>query len=46
VRRAGSEVVFNALAPKDVQPLIEALDAFEPGMHIEREQPAADVAAR
>jgi antitoxin VapB len=42
VRRVGSEVVLSALAPQGMQALIEALDAFEPGVHVKREQPAPD----
>jgi antitoxin VapB len=45
VRRVGSEVVLSAQPPKGMQSLIEALDAFEPGVQIERRQPDADVRA-
>jgi antitoxin VapB len=45
VRRVGNEVVLSEQPLQDVQSLIEALDAFEPGTRIEREQPDADVRA-
>ncbi len=39
VRRVGDEVVLSARAPADVQSMIDTLDAFEPGTHLERDQP-------
>ena len=39
VRRVGNEVVLSEQPLQDVQSMIDALDAFEPGIHIEREQP-------
>jgi antitoxin VapB len=40
VRRVGAEVVLSAKPPADAQALIDALSAFEPGVRIERDQPA------
>ncbi len=40
VRRVGDEVVLSARAPAGAQALIDALAAFEPGVHLQREQPA------
>jgi antitoxin VapB len=40
VRRVGNEVVLSAQPPADLQAMLEALDDFEPGVRIEREQPA------
>ena len=45
VRRVGDEVVLSARAPADLQALIDAIDAFEPGTRIEREQPAPQARA-
>jgi len=42
VRRVGDEVVLSARPPAKVQSLIDALDAFEPGLRLLREQPEAD----
>ena len=42
VRRVGDEVVLSANPPASAQSLIDALDAFEPGVRIERDQPQAD----
>lgn len=42
VRRVGNEVVLSEQPLQDVQSMIDALDSFEPGTRIEREQPAAD----
>lgn len=42
VRRVGNEVVLSAHPPASVQALIDALDAFEPGVRLQREQPEAD----
>jgi antitoxin VapB len=48
VRRVGNEVVLSPLPPADHQAMLDALDAFEPGVRLEREQPApqsrADIA--
>jgi antitoxin VapB len=41
VRRVGDDVVLSARAPADAQSLIDALSAFEPGIRLERQQPAA-----
>jgi antitoxin VapB len=41
VRRVGDEVVLSAQAPAEVQSMIDALDAFEPGICLERQQPGA-----
>lgn len=40
VRRVGSEVVLSALPPADFRAMLDALDGFEPGVHLRREQPA------
>lgn len=40
VRRVGAEVVLSAKPPASAQALLDALSAFEPGVRIEREQPA------
>jgi antitoxin VapB len=40
VRRVGNEVVLSAQPPADLQAMLQALDDFEPGVRIEREQPA------
>jgi antitoxin VapB len=45
VRRVGNEVVLSVQPPADVQALLDALDSFEPGVHLEREQPAQQVRA-
>ena len=45
VRRVGNEVVLSARPPADVQALLDALNAFEPGVRLEREQPAQQVRA-
>lgn len=42
VRRIGNEVVLSACPPAAVQSLIDALEDFEPGLQLQREQPAAD----
>jgi antitoxin VapB len=41
VRRVGNEVVLSAQPPADLDALLAALDAFEPGVRLEREQPTA-----
>jgi antitoxin VapB len=41
VRRVGDDVILSARAPADVQSMIEALDGFEPGLRLERQQPGA-----
>jgi antitoxin VapB len=41
VRRVGNEVVLSAQPPADLQALLDSLDGFEPGVRLEREQPAA-----
>ena len=45
VRRVGNEVVLSALPPADLQTMLDALDGFEPGVRLEREQPAQQVRA-
>jgi antitoxin VapB len=42
VRRVGNDVVLSEQPAANVQSLIDALGEFEPGLHIEREQPPAD----
>jgi antitoxin VapB len=42
VRRAGQDVVLSARPAPDIEGLIAALDAFEPGTRLERESPAFD----
>jgi antitoxin VapB len=45
VRRVGNEVVLSELPPANLQALLEALEDFEPGVRLEREQPAPQVRA-
>ena len=45
VRRVGNEVVLSALPPADLQTMLDALGGFEPGVRLEREQPAPQVRA-
>ncbi len=45
IRRAGQDVVLSAKPAPSVATLIAALDEFEPGVRVEREQPQADVRA-
>ena len=45
VRRVGNEVVLSAQPPADLQALLQALEGFEPGVRLEREQPAQQVRA-
>lgn len=40
VRRVGNDVVLSARAPAGAQALIDALSSFEPGVSLQREQPA------
>jgi antitoxin VapB len=40
VRRVGNEVVLSAQPPADLQAMLDALEGFEPGTRVEREQPA------
>jgi len=42
VRHAGNEVVLSPKPPAGIQSLIDALDCFEPGLRLQREQPEAD----
>jgi antitoxin VapB len=42
VRRVGDEVVLSAREPVGAQALIDALNSFEAGVRIQREQPEAD----
>jgi antitoxin VapB len=39
VRRVGNDVVLSSQAKPPMQTLLDALDAFEPGFAIERNQP-------
>jgi antitoxin VapB len=39
VRKVGNEVVLSARPPADLQAMLDALEGFEPGVHVEREQP-------
>lgn len=41
VRRVGDEVVLSSKAKASMQSLVEALDDFEPGFELAREQPQA-----
>lgn len=41
VRRVGDEVVLSSKAKASMQSLVEALDDFEPGFELKRDQPAA-----
>ena len=41
VRRVGDEVVLSSKAKASMQSLVEALDDFEPGFELVREQPPA-----
>lgn len=41
VRRVGDEVVLSGKPLADADALIAALDAFEPGVKLTRDQPAA-----
>jgi antitoxin VapB len=45
VRRVGNEVVLSASQPIDVQVMLDALDSFEPGLKLAREQPSAQIRA-
>lgn len=40
VRRFGNEVVLSSTPPADMRGMLEALDAFEPGVQLQRDQPA------
>lgn len=40
VRQVGSEVVSSALPRASLQAMLDALDGFEPGAQLRREQPA------
>jgi antitoxin VapB len=41
VRRVGHEVVLSAQPPADLQSLLDAREGSEPGLRLERAQPAA-----
>lgn len=41
VRRVGDGVVLSPRPPATVRTRVEALDAFEPGLRLQREQPEA-----
>jgi len=45
VRRVGDDVVLSPRPPATVQTMIDALAAFEPGIHLEREPAEADARA-
>ena len=45
IRRVGAEIVLSAKPPAVAQALVDALDAFEPGVRIERNQPKQQVRA-
>lgn len=45
VRRVGADVVLSARPPADAQAMLDALEAFEPGVQLVRDQPAAQVRA-
>jgi antitoxin VapB len=45
IRRAGADVVLSARPAPDIGSLIAALDAFEPGLRLQRETPAHDARA-
>ena len=45
VRRVGNEVVLSAQPPADLQGMLDALEAFEAGVRLQREQPAPQVRA-
>ena len=45
VRRMGDEVVLSARPPADLKAMLDALDDFEPGVRLAREQPAQQVRA-
>jgi antitoxin VapB len=40
VRRVGNEVVLSARPPADLLGLLDALESFEPGVRLVRDQPA------
>lgn len=46
VRRVGNDVVLSAKPPLDMQLLVAALDDFERGVQLRREQPDAAQADR
>lgn len=41
VRRVGDEVILSSTPKASIRSLIDALDQFEPGFQLRREQPAA-----
>ena len=45
VRRVGAEVVLSSQPRADLQAMLDALDAFEPGVRLERGQPEQQVRA-
>ena len=45
VRRVGNEVVLSAQPPADLQGMLDALEAFEAGVRLQREQPAPQLRA-
>lgn len=42
IRRAGQDVVLSPRPPAGIDGLLAALDEFEPGVDLQREQPAFD----
>ena len=45
VRWVGDEVVLSAKPPADLQAMLDALEHFEPGVRLQREQPEAQTRA-
>ena len=45
LRRVGNEIVLSARPLADLQTMLDALDGFEPGVRLQREQPAPQVRA-
>ena len=45
VRKVGEDVVLSSREGPSVRRLIDALEIFEPGFHIEREQPPTQTRA-
>ena len=45
VRRVGNEVVLSAQPPADLQGMLDALEGFEAGVRLQREQPAPQLRA-
>ena len=45
VRRVGNEVVLSAQPPADLQAMLDALEGFEAGVRLQREQPGPQLRA-